>query len=453
MPPTTRSSAGPAGASSRGAAARRCSSSSCSGSRSMPRSSARWPPRARPSSRRARPTTSGHVSKVPGRPAAGAEVRRSGRSSAAATPGRWPSSSGRTISSSAQRSACRRACRTRTASAAARASGYDVRLGEIVDADEGDITPVRDPRARRSTSQIGTLVVQVVGDRTAEARTLDVLLLVLLVGGAIVVVAAIGFGALYARRALVPIRESLDSQRTALRRQREFAADASHELRTPLTVIRGSVDYLRRHGDQPVGVGRGRARRHLGRDRPADDARRGPASAGPLRFRRRDPGAAAGRPRRRRRRCVVVALDPGVIARRVPDRVDPAPATVPAMPLACASSSTILVDNAIRHSPTGGAVTVGVRSDGPERCPPSSRTTGRASGRRTCRGSSTGSTGPRAHRTAAPASASPSPAGSSSSTTAGSRPRTGTPAGRFRGIDPARVRASGGAPSGVAPRI
>ena len=66
------------------------------------------------------------------------------------------------------------------------------------------------------------------------------------------------FGAVYARRALVPIRESLAAQRVALRRQREFAADASHELRTPLTVIRSSVEHLRRHRDEPVADGRRR---------------------------------------------------------------------------------------------------------------------------------------------------------------------------------------------------
>ena len=61
-----------------------------------------------------------------------------------------------------------------------------------------------------------------------------------------------GVGAAYATRALVPIRQSLVNQRQALRRQREFAADASHELRTPLTVIRASVDDLERHPKQPV---------------------------------------------------------------------------------------------------------------------------------------------------------------------------------------------------------
>ena len=88
-------------------------------------------------------------------------------------------------------------------------------------------------------------VVQVVQDRSAEERTLTTLLIVLVAGGLVVLGAATGIGFVYAGRALVPIRDSL-------RRQREFAADASHELRTPLTVVRGSVEDLRRHADQPV---------------------------------------------------------------------------------------------------------------------------------------------------------------------------------------------------------
>src|SRR4029078_9815278 len=94
--------------------------------------------------------------------------------------------------------------------------------------------------------------VQVVQDRTAEQKTLDTMLVGLLVGALAVVAVAFGFGAVYARRALVPIRESLANQRSALRRQREFAADASHALRTPVTVIRSSVEHLERHRDEPV---------------------------------------------------------------------------------------------------------------------------------------------------------------------------------------------------------
>ena len=133
---------------------------------------------------------------------------------------------------------------------------------------------------------------------------------VLLVGGAVVVLVAIGFGAVYARRALVPIRDSLAAQRLALRRQREFAADASHELRTPLTVVRSSVEFLRRHPDEPVSDDRRGARRRRRRGRPDDVARRRPAAARPLRFRRgrprparRSTWATSPRPPRRRWRC------------------------------------------------------------------------------------------------------------------------------------------------------
>jgi signal transduction histidine kinase len=90
-----------------------------------------------------------------------------------------------------------------------------------------------------------TMVVQILGDRTDEQRTLRVLLVVLVAGGVVAMGASLGVGWLYAERALVPIRD-------AMRRQREFAADASHELRTPLAIVAGSIDHLRRNRDRPV---------------------------------------------------------------------------------------------------------------------------------------------------------------------------------------------------------
>ena len=55
--------------------------------------------------------------------------------------------------------------------------------------------------------------LQIAQDRITEQQTLDAMIRVLLVGGAIVVLVALAFGAIYAERALVPIRDSLASQR------------------------------------------------------------------------------------------------------------------------------------------------------------------------------------------------------------------------------------------------
>jgi signal transduction histidine kinase len=52
-------------------------------------------------------------------------------------------------------------------------------------------------------------------------------------------------GFLLAGRALVPIRQSLETQR-------RFVSDASHELRTPVAVMKANAELLLRHPDQTV---------------------------------------------------------------------------------------------------------------------------------------------------------------------------------------------------------
>ena len=239
---------------------------------------------------------------------------------------------------------------------AAVANGRDIRVGTV------DETPVR-ILTRPVQSRIGTVYVQVFQDRTAEQRTLDVLLAVLLAGGLVVVIVAAAVGAIYSRRALVPIRESLASQRAALRRQREFAADASHELRTPLTVIKASVEHLRRHREEPVAkVGDalddiGAEVDHLTRlvdellllarsDSGAVSLERLPVDLG-------DVTAAAAS-----------SLGGPALERGVRVEVDPEPATVVGDAARLRQLVYILVDNAIGHSPRDGAVRAVVRTAG-----------------------------------------------------------------------------------------
>ncbi|HEY8922708.1 MAG TPA: HAMP domain-containing sensor histidine kinase [Candidatus Limnocylindria bacterium] len=198
-------------------------------------------------------------------------------------------------------------------------------------------------------------VVQVIQLRAAEERTLTTLLVVLLGGGLAVLALAVAVGFVYAGRALVPIRDSL-------RRQREFAADASHELRTPLTVVRGSVEYLRRHARQPVAeVGDALNDIESEVDRLTslvDDLlllARGDSGAIELRRESVDLAEVAGEALQR--------LRAQAAARGVQLRLDAAPATVGGDPDRLRQLVAILIDNAIRHSPNGAEVRVGIRGE------------------------------------------------------------------------------------------
>jgi len=100
---------------------------------------------------------------------------------------------------------------------AARTRGSDVR--EVVVAD----TPIRVYSLGVDRGD-GTYVVQVVGERISEQRLLGALLWVLVLGGLAAIALAVVAGWVYAGRALVPIRASIERREAALRRQREFAA-------------------------------------------------------------------------------------------------------------------------------------------------------------------------------------------------------------------------------------
>lgn len=246
--------------------------------------------------------------------------------------------------------------RASIAAAAVAASGRDIATATV-----GDV-PVRVLTVEVQRRLAGPAYLQVVGDRTAEVRTLGAIVNVLAVGGLVVVLVALGFGALYAERALVPIRAALAGQRAALRRQREFAADASHELRTPLTVIRSSVDLLRRHAAQ-----RAPDVRESVDDIDAEVSHLTALVDDLLLLARSDSGAVTVE-----RRTLDVgdlaadaaaSLVPAAAARGVAILVDPVPAPLEGDPDKLRRLVLILLDNAIRHSPRGGTVRVRVRAE------------------------------------------------------------------------------------------
>jgi two-component system, OmpR family, sensor histidine kinase CiaH len=198
----------------------------------------------------------------------------------------------------------------------------------------------------------GTMIVQILGDRTDEQRTLGILLVVLIVGGLVALLASLAVGWLYAKRALVPIRD-------AMRRQREFAADASHELRTPLAIVRGSIDHLRRHRDRPV------AEVGAALDDIEDGTQRLTALVDDLLvLARTDSGAIELE--RSRTDLGEIALDAaggfGTVASRagVEVRVDAEPVPLNGDVARLRQLVVILVDNAIRHASAAGGRSVEV---------------------------------------------------------------------------------------------
>ncbi len=238
---------------------------------------------------------------------------------------------------------------------AARARGQDTRTVTVAD------TPIR-VHSLAVPRGDGEWVVQVIGERASEERLLAALLSVLVIGSLAALALAVAAGWIYAGRALVPIRAAIDRREGALQRQREFAANASHELRTPLTVIRASVTDLERNRDEPVA--------NVGAALEDIDAETTHLTAlvdDLLLLARTDAGTleldqapvdladvaaeAAGA-------LTAVAAERGVAV-----VVDPLPAEVLGDALRLRQLVTILVDNALAHTPAGGGVAVRVRPE------------------------------------------------------------------------------------------
>ena len=95
----------------------------------------------------------------------------------------------------------------------------------------------------RSTGGTSLGVVQVGAQIGAETTALHTLLVLLLIAGILVLLAAALGGLFLSGRALKPVR-------LAFERQQTFIADASHELRTPLTLLRADAEVLLRGRDR-----------------------------------------------------------------------------------------------------------------------------------------------------------------------------------------------------------
>jgi two-component system, OmpR family, sensor kinase len=135
----------------------------------------------------------------------------------------------------------------------------------------------------------------------------------------------------------------------ARERERRFLADASHELRTPLTALIGNVDFLARHG--------------AGAEVIADlqgDAERLRRLVDDLLVLERETGAAApGQPVRLERTVAEVSAGRADVITEIA-----APATVVGEPDALARSFENLLENAAVHGPRGGRITISLRVAG-----------------------------------------------------------------------------------------
>lgn len=223
---------------------------------------------------------------------------------------------------------------------------HDVRI----DDDPGRVL-VRDVSAGGQAARL------VVGrDTEPEAEALGRLVGILFAaaaGGAALAFAGAWF---LSGRALIPIA-------AAVRRQREFVADASHELRTPLTTLRASTELLARHADEPLAANLAvldDMRHELRRtERLVDDLlvlARSDLGEITLAVGRVDLGRLADGIVRRlsplagERGVALSARGDGAVVDADPDRIEQA--------------LLVLVDNALAHTPRGGHVSVEVDGEG-----------------------------------------------------------------------------------------
>jgi signal transduction histidine kinase len=216
-------------------------------------------------------------------------------------------------------------------------------------------TPIREPQGPNGKVLGYVQVASRLDVRDAQRQNLFgslTLVALLSIGGALVMTLLI------ARRALAPIA-------AAAARERALVASASHELRTPASVILSSAEILEREGlVKPAGL-------ELLRGIAAESERLGRLSADLLTLSSRQTSAEGGE------RMVTVDLQPinlDDVGREVIERAGPLVkrvglglrANIGRKRLTIAGDTDRLiqlvlglVENAIRHSPASGSITIG----------------------------------------------------------------------------------------------
>ncbi len=236
--------------------------------------------------------------------------------------------------------------------ASARSTGRDLRT-VTADAREIRLLTLRVPAESGAGGWL-----QAGFDLTLHDRQSQGLVLAVVVVGAASLAAAGLVTYLVTGRALVPIR-------SAFATERRFVADASHEIRTPAAIIRSSAEVLQREAlVEPAG-------RPLVEDIVAEADRLGrlvdellglaASQRGALAVDRR-PLDAVEVARSTVRRAGALAAERGLTLAGPADGAAPLPVQGDADRLV--QLLLVLVDNAMRHSPAGGTVTVSAAGAG-----------------------------------------------------------------------------------------
>jgi signal transduction histidine kinase len=221
---------------------------------------------------------------------------------------------------------------------------------ETIDGPQGAVRVVSVPVRGKSGRLIA--VVQAAQSRWVVDETVEQLLSALVPVGLVSLLLAGAGGLLMSRRAIRPVRDSFQRQRT-------FVADASHELKTPLALIKIGAEVIKRHPTDPENE-------EVVDDQLSEIDRMNALLSDLLLLARLDAGrldvddkpfdlsvvAAEAADR-----FLTRAAEEGVrleveVPERLPARGDPAKT---------GQILGALLDNAIRHTPKGGCVTISGR--------------------------------------------------------------------------------------------